>query len=124
MHAGHLRRLSLPVFADLAERTCCYSLRLAAEWLGAELWMPRSLAELHLGAHDDASSPLGGGIKRLESVGSFKGILRLLSRALEAALRVQDAVASMASGGFAPPAQTAEDMAEAMTEAFEGEEGG
>ena len=63
VNAGQLHLVSLPVCAELVERTCCYSLRMAAEWLGVEVWLPISLVEAHLGrtsAHLAGTSMSGG----------------------------------------------------------------
>ena len=125
VNAGQLHSVSLPVCAELVERTCCYSLRMAAEWLGVEVWLPISLVEAHLG-HTSAhlavtsmsggagggagssvsaisSSPLspGGAIlsgKHIKSARMFRSVIKLLSRSLEVAVRIQDSVLDVANG--------------------------
>lgn len=79
---GHARCVSFATCADLIERACCYSLRLAAQWLGSELWIPQSLLDLYLVRQK-------GTMVGLKTSSMCRGVMRLLSRALEAACRLR-----------------------------------
>jgi hypothetical protein len=79
-HNGGINNVSFATCAELIERASCYSLILLSRHHGMECWLPHSLAQLHLVGHD-GTAPLG-------TAAMLKASAKLLSRTIEAALRL------------------------------------
>ena len=88
---GYAACVSYFTCAELVERVCCYSLAMLTEFSGVELWIPHSHAEALLVSR---KAP-----KTINTSNAFKITSRLLSRGVEAAVRLMQGVMNMAAGG-------------------------
>ena len=77
---GGLANVSFATCSELIERASCYYLALSTHFSGLEVWLPRSLAALHLLGRDSVSP--------LRTAAMLKSSTELFSRTIEAALRL------------------------------------